>query len=196
MLGIGADVVDEEPVREQPAREDAVGVRGVAEVVRFVGPRARGRGRDHLAVARRLGVGVDHREEVGILLVGVAGPHVQHRLVLVGSQSPDEHGLVLRAATGRVCQERGRLSLKPGPSTTPTPGARARPLGSDDTGGAKGGGRTYRGGKVASTPKAARRGRGDPRAEAPARPNATNIRLRRPSPRTYYHPSSEASPPI
>src|SRR5205085_4652462 len=81
-----------------PAREDAVGVHGVPEVVYFVGGSTRRCGGEDCAVARRRGALVDDGEEVGILLVGVAGPDVQHGLVLVGPEASDEDRFVLWAA--------------------------------------------------------------------------------------------------
>jgi len=78
MPWVGLDVVDEQPVRHQAAREDTVGIHRVAEVVRLVvDGRARGNGGDDLPVARRLGIGVDHREKVRLFRVGIAGPDIQ-----------------------------------------------------------------------------------------------------------------------
>src|SRR2546422_225889 len=97
---IGGDVVNEQAVREQAAPENAIGVGGVAEVVGFVpGRPGRHRG-DDLSVTGRRGVGVEHRQEVGVLLIGVAGPDVQHRLVLARGEPPDEYRLVCGAARG------------------------------------------------------------------------------------------------
>src|SRR5207245_3005447 len=53
---------------------------------------------DHLSIARRRGVGVEHREEVGVLLIGVASPDVQQGLVLAWGKAPDEYRLVRGAA--------------------------------------------------------------------------------------------------
>src|SRR6266702_3763551 len=94
VLGIGGDVVDEQSVREQPTGENPIGVGGVAEVMRFVPGRPGRRRRDHLSIARRRGVGVEHRQEVGVFLIGVAGPDVQQGLVLAGGEAPDEYRLV------------------------------------------------------------------------------------------------------
>src|SRR5207244_4866144 len=94
----GGDVVDEQSVREQPTGENPIGVGGIAEVVRFVPGRPGRRRRDHLSIARRRGVGVEHREEVGVLLIGVAGPDVQQGLVLAWGKAPDEYRLVRAAA--------------------------------------------------------------------------------------------------
>ncbi len=92
MAGVGLDVVDKQPVRDQPAREDAVGIHGVAEVVCLVvDGRARGNGREDLSVARRLGIGVDHREKVRLFRVGVTGPDIQQGFALVRSQVLHEH---------------------------------------------------------------------------------------------------------
>src|SRR6266550_4133662 len=60
----------------------------------FVRGRPGGRRGDHLSIARRRGVGVEHREEVGVLLIGVASPHVQQGLVLAWGKAPDEYRLV------------------------------------------------------------------------------------------------------
>ena len=101
-LRIGLDVVDEQPVRDEAAREDAVRVHRVAEVVRLIVHSRAGRhGREDLAVAGRLGIRVDDREEVGLLGVRVTGPHVQQRFVLVRPQVLHEHGLVFRARRHR-----------------------------------------------------------------------------------------------
>src|SRR5205807_7282202 len=94
VLGIGGDVVDEQSVREQPTSENPIGVGGIAEMVRFVPGRPGGRRGDHLSIARRRWVGVEHREEVGVLLIGVAGPDVQQGLVLAWGKAPDEYRLV------------------------------------------------------------------------------------------------------
>src|SRR5207247_9729725 len=94
VLGIGGDVVDEQTVREQPTGENPIGVSGIAEVVRFVPGRPGRRRRDHLSITRRRRVGVEHRQEVGVLLIGVAGPDVQQGLVLARGEAPDEYGLV------------------------------------------------------------------------------------------------------
>ena len=94
VLRIRGDVVDEQPVRKEPTREDPVGVRRVAEVVRFVRGRPRGHCGDDLPVCGRGRIGVQHREKIRVLLIGVAGPDVQQGLVLIGPQASDEHRLV------------------------------------------------------------------------------------------------------
>jgi len=98
MLWVGLDVVDEEPVRDQAAREDAVRIHRVAEVMRLVvHGRARRDRREDLAVARRLGIDVDDREEVRLLGIGVAGPDIEQGFALVRPQVLHEHRFVLGA---------------------------------------------------------------------------------------------------
>src|SRR5438445_413760 len=109
MSRVRLHVVDEQPVRDQAAREDPVGVHRVAEVMRLVvHGGAGGRGGDDLGVARRLGIGVDDAEKVRVLGIGVARPDVEQGLVLAGPQAGHDDRFVLgaRGARSRPGEER------------------------------------------------------------------------------------------